>query len=86
MGNRGFSPLYDPVAIAVAVDMRLVDVKEYYAEVVTMVPDDAFNRGQTVVDKRAPWRVQKKPNIKVCTNINGKRFIDFYVGRLSSAQ
>lgn len=84
MGSSGVSALYDPMAIAVTVDESLVKTENYYVDVVTMGPDDAVDRGQTIADKRPSWRVGRKPNVKVCTDVDGKRFLNFFISRLSS--
>ena len=76
--------IHDPLAVAVAIDSSFVKTKSYYVYVVTMVSDDDPTRGQTIADMR-PYREirgAKEPNVNVCTNVDGERFLSFFIGRV----
>lgn len=39
--------------------------------------------GATVADSRDVWG--RTPNVDMCVDVDGDRFLDFFVGRISSA-
>jgi purine nucleosidase len=87
------SPMYDPSAVAVAIDATLVKVKEMHVEVETQ---GEFTRGETVANRRNEVErnvlhgdryviegVDKiKPNAKVCVDVDADRFLQLFVSRI----
>ena len=87
------SPMYDPSAVAVAVDSTLVKVQEMHVDVETR---GEFTRGETVgnrhgqVERNVLHRdryviegVDKiTPNAKVCVDVDADRFLQLFVSRI----
>jgi len=87
------SPMYDPSAVAVAVDSTLVKVQEMHVEVETR---GEFTRGETVGNRHG--QVERNvlhgdryviegvdkitPNAKVCVDVDGDRFLQLFVSRI----
>ena len=92
LGSLG-APMYDPSAVAVAIDPTLVKVREMHVDVETR---GEFTRGETVgnrhgVVERNVLRgdhyviegVDKvAPNAKVCTDVDADRFLQLFVSRI----
>ena len=87
------SPMYDPSAVAVAVDSTLVKVQEMHVDVETR---GEFTRGETVGNRRG--QVERNvlhrdryviegvdkitPNAKVCVDVDADRFLQLFVSRI----
>jgi purine nucleosidase len=82
MTRDGFMYLHDPIAVAVAADPTLVTTREYHVDVETV---SSLTRGQTVADRRGglPESSMQRPNAKICTNINGGRFLKLFMDRVA---
>jgi len=91
-GSPG-APMYDPSAVAVAIDSSLVKVREMHVDVETR---GEFTRGETVANRHGEVErnvldgdryiiegVDKiKPNAKVCVDVDADRFLQFFVSRI----
>ncbi|HTR64121.1 MAG TPA: nucleoside hydrolase [Terriglobales bacterium] len=91
-GGSG-SPMYDPSAVAVAVDPTLVKTQEMHVDVETR---GEFTRGETVGNRRG--EVERnvlhgdryiiegldrvKPNTKVCVDVDADRLLQLFVSRI----
>jgi inosine-uridine nucleoside N-ribohydrolase len=87
------SPMYDPSAVAVAVDSTLVKVQEMHVDVETR---GEFTRGETVGNRHGQLErnvvhgdryviegVDKvTPNAKVCVDVDADRFLQLFVSRI----
>jgi len=87
------SPMYDPSAVAVAVDSTLVKVQEMHVDVETR---GEFTRGETVGNRRG--QVERNvlhgdryviegvdkitPNARVCVDVDADRFLQLFVSRI----
>ncbi len=87
------SPMYDPSAVAVAIDPTLVKVQAMHVDVETR---GEFTRGETVGNRRG--RVERnvlhgdryviegvdkvEPNAKVCVDVDADRFLQLFVSRI----
>ena len=87
------SPMYDPSAVAVAIDSTLVKVQEMHVDVETR---GEFTRGETVGNRRG--EVERnvlhgdryiiegvdavKPNARVCLDVDADRFLELFVSRI----
>ena len=91
-GSPG-SPMYDPSAVAVAIDPTLVKTQAMHVDVETR---GEFTRGETVGNRRGAVErnvlhgdhyviegVDKvEPNAKVCVDVDADRFLQFFVSRI----
>jgi|ERR1041385_1145188 inosine-uridine nucleoside N-ribohydrolase len=91
-GSLG-TPMYDPSAVAVAVDSSLVETKDMHVDVETR---GEFTRGETVANRhnavernvlRGDHYVIEgvesvKPNAKVCVDVDADRFLQMFVSRV----
>jgi purine nucleosidase len=91
-GSAG-TPMYDPLAVGVAIDATLVRAKEMRVDVETR---GDFTRGETVAnrngyvernvlhgDRYVIEGVDKvAPNAKVCVNVEADRFLQLFVSRI----
>jgi len=91
-GSPG-SPMYDPSAVAVAIDSSLVKVQEMHVAVETR---GEFTRGETVGNRHGEVErnvlhgdryviegVDKvTPNAKVCVDVDADRFLQLFVSRI----
>jgi len=91
-GSPG-SPMYDPSAVAVAIDSSLVKVQEMRVDVETR---GQFTRGETVGNRHGEVErnvlqgdryviegVDKvTPNAKVCVDVDADRFLQLFVSRI----
>ncbi|MGC2197818.1 MAG: nucleoside hydrolase [Terriglobales bacterium] len=87
------SPMYDPSAVAVAIDPTLVKVQAMHVDVETR---GEFTRGETVGNRRGAVErnvlhgdryviegVDKvEPNAKVCVDVDADRFLQLFVSRI----
>jgi inosine-uridine nucleoside N-ribohydrolase len=87
------APMYDPSAVAVAIDSTLVKVQEMHVDVETR---GEFTRGATVGNRRGEVErnvlhgdrymiegVDKvTPNAKVCVDVDADRFLQLFVSRI----
>ena len=87
------TPMYDPSAVAVAIDATLVKVKEMHVDVETR---GEFTRGETVGNRHGEVErnvlhgdryviegVDKvEPNAKVCVDVDADRFLQLFVSRI----
>jgi purine nucleosidase len=91
-GSPG-TPMYDPLAVGVAIDATLVKAPEMQVEVETR---GEFTRGETVANRRnmiernvlrgdhyvIEGLDKVTPNAKVCTEVEADRFLQLYVSRI----
>jgi inosine-uridine nucleoside N-ribohydrolase len=91
-GSPG-TPMYDPLAVGVAIDATLVKAPEMHVDVETK---GDFTRGETVANRHG--MVEKNvlhgdhyaiegvdkvaPNAKVCTEVDAARFLRIFVSRI----
>lgn len=91
-GDHG-TPMYDPSAVAVAIDASLVTTKEMHVDVETR---GEFTRGETVANRLGG--VERNvlhgdryviegvdtvvPNVKVCVDVDAERFLQLFVSRI----
>jgi inosine-uridine nucleoside N-ribohydrolase len=91
-GSSG-TPMYDPLAVGVAVDATLVKAPEMHVEVETR---GEFTRGETVANRRGA--VERNvlhgdryiiegldpvtPNVNVCVDVDAARFLKMFVSRI----
>jgi len=91
--GSGGTPMYDPLAVGVAIDATLVKSPEMHVDVETR---GDFTRGETVANRRgavernvlhgdhyvieAVDRVT--PNAKVCVEVDADRFLQLFVSRI----
>jgi inosine-uridine nucleoside N-ribohydrolase len=91
-GSPG-APMYDPLAVGVAIDSTLVKVQEMHVEVETR---GEFTRGETVANRHGT--VERNvlhgdhyiiegldkvpPNVKVCLDVDAQRFLQLFVSRI----
>jgi len=87
------TPMYDPLAVGVAIDSTLVRAREMHVDVETR---GEFTRGETVANRngyvernvlRGDHYViegvdQVSPNAKVCTEVDAERFLRLFVSRI----
>jgi len=87
------TPMYDPSAVAVAIDASLVTTKDMHVDVETR---GEFTRGETVANRhnaiernvlRGDHYVIEgmefvKPNAKVCVDVDADRFLQLFVSRI----
>ena len=94
-GKFGFAgtPMYDPLAVGVAIDATLVKAPEMHVEVETR---GEFTRGETVANRHG--MVERNvlhgdhyviegvdpvsPNAKVCVEVDADRFLQLFVSRI----
>jgi purine nucleosidase len=91
-GSPG-SPMYDPSAVAVAIDPTLVKTQAMHVDVETR---GEFTRGETVGNRRGAVErnvlhgdryviegIDKvEPNAKVCVDVDADRFLELFVSRI----
>ena len=91
-GSQG-TPMYDPLAVGVAIDATLVKAPEMHVDVETR---GDFTRGETVANRRGAVErnvlhgdhyvieaVDKvTPNAKVCVDVEADRFLQLFVSRI----
>jgi purine nucleosidase len=87
------TPMYDPLAVGVAIDATLVKAPEIHVDVETR---GEFTRGETVANRRGMVErnvlygdryviegIDKvKPNAKVCREVDADRFLRLFVSRI----
>jgi inosine-uridine nucleoside N-ribohydrolase len=87
------TPMYDPLAVGVAIDATLVKAPEMHVDVETR---GEFTRGETVANRRG--YVERNvlhgdryviegadkvvPNARVCTDVDADRFLQLFVSRI----
>jgi len=95
-GDSG-TPMYDPLAVGVAIDNSIVTTPLMHVEVETR---GEFTRGETVANRRGAIERnvlrhfpdgdryviegldKVEPNAKVCTEVNANRFLELFVSRI----
>jgi purine nucleosidase len=95
-GEAG-TPMYDPLAVGVAIDNTLVKAPAMHVDVETR---GEFTRGETVANRRGGIErnvlhhfpdgdryviegIDKvEPNAKVCTEVNAEKFLQMFVSRI----
>lgn len=91
--GSGGTPMYDPLAVGVAIDATLVKSPEMHVDVETR---GDFTRGETVANRRGAVErnvlhgdryvieaVDKvTPNAKVCADVDAERFMQLFVSRI----
>jgi inosine-uridine nucleoside N-ribohydrolase len=87
------TPMYDPLAVGVAIDSTLVKAPEMHVDVETR---GDFTRGETVANRRGYVErnilhgdhyviegVDRVPaNAKVCVDVEAERFLQLFVSRI----
>jgi purine nucleosidase len=87
------TPMYDPLAVGVAVDATLVKAPEMHVDVETT---GVFTRGETVANRHGTVErnvlhgdhymiegIDKvSPNAKVCTEVDADRFLQLFISRI----
>ena len=87
------TPMYDPLAVGVAIDATLVKAPAMHVDVETR---GEFTRGETVANRRGFFErnvlhgdryiiegLEKvEPNAKVCTEVDADRFLQMFVSRI----
>ena len=71
--------LHDPLAVGVAIDPSFVRTQKMFVDVETT---NGITLGQTVGDPRNVWK--RTPNIDVCVEVDGDRFVEFFVRRMTT--
>jgi purine nucleosidase len=85
--------MYDPTAVAAALDSTLVETEFWHVDVETQ---GAFTRGETVANRinaveRRVWRGDRyvfegfdpvQPNVHVAVNIDADRFLNLFMARI----
>jgi purine nucleosidase len=91
--SSGGSPMYDPSAVAVAIDSTLVKTQEMHVDVETR---GDFTRGETVANRHGSvernvlhddhYEIEGldkvRPNVKVCVDVDADRFLRLFVSRI----
>ena len=91
-GSAG-TPMYDPLAVGVAIDPTLVKAPEMHVDVETK---GEFTRGETVANRRGyiernvlhgdryviEGADKVSPNAKVCVDVDAGRFLQLFVSRI----
>jgi inosine-uridine nucleoside N-ribohydrolase len=91
-GEAG-APMYDPSAVAVAIDSTLVKTQQMHVDVETR---GEFTRGETVGNRRGyiernvlhgdryviEGADKVQPNAKVCVDVDADRFLQLFVSRI----
>jgi purine nucleosidase len=93
-GSPG-TPMYDPLAVGVAIDATLVKAPTMHVEIETR---GEFTRGETVANRRGyiernvlhgdryviEGADKVTPNARVCTEVEADRFLQLFVSRIQS--
>jgi len=77
----GTITIHDPMAVALCVDRTLFKTDRFHVDVETR---GELTVGQTVTDRRF-WLEEvyrAKPNVNVCVDVEGKRFLKLFMDRL----
>jgi purine nucleosidase len=91
-GSEG-TPMYDPLAVGVAIDATLVKAPPMHVDVETR---GDFTRGETVANRRGyvernvlhgdhyviEGADKVEPNAKVCTDVEAERFLQLFISRI----
>jgi purine nucleosidase len=89
----GGTPMYDPLAVGVAIDATLVKAPEMHVDVET---HGEFTRGETVANRHGAVEhnvlhgdhyaiegIDKvEPNAKVCVDVDAERFLQLFISRI----
>lgn len=85
--KRGREATYphDPIAISAAIDRGIFEIEDFLVKIETK---GTVARGQTVVEKRPEAFVTmrgevKTPNARICRGIDGEKFMNLFLNRLS---
>ena len=73
-GDLDYCYLHDPLAVAVAIDSSLVEIKSMYIQVDL---EGHYSYGRTIPDLRE--RSNKLPNVDVCIDVDEKRFLEHFL-------
>jgi len=77
----GTITIHDPMAVALCIDRTLFKTDRFHVDVETT---GELTVGQTVTDRRF-WLEEvyrAKPNVNVCVDVEGKRFLKLFMDRL----
>ena len=80
LGRFGVVNIHDAQAVAYVIDPSLFTIETFPIEIVTQ---DGSVRGQTIVDRRPGPRRGSGPEIAVATAVDGPRFVELLLGRLT---
>ncbi|MEW6624531.1 MAG: nucleoside hydrolase [Bacillota bacterium] len=75
-GLRGCA-MHDPLAVAVALDKKLVTTQKYYVDIETK---SQLSDGQTVCDFQR--RLNREANIEVCLDLDVSRFLELFINTI----
>ena len=76
----GVVNIHDAQAVAAVIDPTLMRMETYPIEIITQ---DGSVRGQTIVDRRPGPRRSSGPEIAVAADVDGPRFLELLLGRLT---
>ncbi len=76
----GVVNIHDAQAVALVIDPSLFQTETYPVEIITQ---EGSVRGQTIVDRRPGRRRGSGPEIDVATAVDGPRFLELLLGRLT---
>lgn len=86
-GEPSGAAMHDPLALAIAIDPGLATLVTTRVEVEI---EGTWTRGETVADlrslRRSPWPTGWEPaeNARIATDVDGRGFLDRFLGRLRS--
>ena len=76
----GVVNIHDAQAVAAVIDPTLMRMETYPIEIITQ---DGSVRGQTILDRRPGSRRSSGPEIAVAADVDGPRFLELLLGRLT---
>ena len=79
MTRFGVAQMHDPMAVGFLIDPTLFQTETHPVEVVF---GEGSTQGQTIADRRG--RPSNAPSITVCTTVDGPRFLDLFMTRLTA--
>lgn len=84
MTEFGFLHLHDPMAVAAVVDPTIFRLGQYHVDIETA---SSLARGETIADRRdwIPHGGREPPNASICTGVDGERFLNLFMERLTRA-
>ena len=85
MTQFGFIHLHDPMAVAFVVDPGLFSLGDYHVDIETV---SNLSRGQTIADRRdwLPRGNRERPNVSICVGVEGERFLQLFLERLTARE
>ena len=71
-------PMHDPMALSYLIEPEIFKFRRLHVEVELC---GLLTRGETVADLRS--RPGSEPNVNVCVDVNGKKFLEILVSRIA---